>query len=420
MEIIKPADILIPTGLEMSKWSVVACDQFSSQPEYWDAIGELTADVPSTMHMILPEAYLHGRSGENEAEEINAEMRKYLGSGIFRQIPGAYIYLERRLASGETRRGLMAALDLECYDYSKDSCSPVRATEGTVEERLPPRVRIRKNAALELPHTMVFIDDAAGSVIEPLAAVADEMEKLYDFELCAGGGHLRGWLVDKKREEKIEAALSGICRRSREEYTDPVIFAVGDGNHSLATAKKCWEDIKAALPENEAKVHPARYSLVELVNIHDDAISFKPIHRVIFGTDTKDFLRMAEDFRSRNSGQSGDGHILRFVVGENERKIHVNGLTIGQIIRKTDEFCSEYIEHNGGRTDYIHNDETAEKMAKEDGCAAIFLPAMKKTELFHSVASSGPLPKKSFSIGRAEDKRYYLECRKIEGDADEQ
>lgn len=413
-EIFGTADILIPTGLDMGKWSVVACDQFSSQPEYWDAIEEMTADVPSTMHMILPEAYLRGRSGEAAAEVINSEMRKYLDGGIFRKLPDAYIYLERRLASGETRCGLMGALDLECYDYSGNSCSPVRATEGTVEERLPPRVRIRRNASLEMPHTMVFIDDAGKSVIEPLAEAKGEMEKLYDFELCSGGGHLCGWLVNKEGGEKIDAALREIYRQSREEYSDPVIFAVGDGNHSLATAKKCWESIKAGLSDDEALAHPARYSLVELVNIHDDAISFQPIHRVIFNTDAENFTDSAEVFWSREGRAEGDEHILRFVSGKSRREIHVRGLTIGEIIGKTDEFCAQYTEHKGGRTDYIHNDETAEKMSREAGCAAILLPAMKKSELFRSVAFSGPLPKKSFSIGRAEDKRYYLECRRID------
>ena len=416
-KIFTPADILLPVNCDMNKWSVVACDQFSSQPEYWAALETAIGDAPSTLHLMLPEAYLETRDQFAEAERINACMRRYLADGIFRELPASYLYVERTLPSGAVRRGLVGALDLEAYDYSSDSVSPIRATEGTVEERLPPRVRIRREAPLEMPHIMVFIDDAEQTVLQPLSAQKAALHQVYGFSLNGGGGELRGWQVSGAAAEVLEKAIDGLGdeTRLREKYGDcaPAIFAMGDGNHSLATAKKCWEELKPTLSEAERETHPARYSLVELVNIHDEAITFEPIHKVLFDTDPAAFLDECAAFWSKNGGNASGRHTLKLVVGEREAELTVPGLTIGQLIGRAEEFCQGYMAAHGGRIDYIHNDDTAITMGRRPGCAALLLPRMEKGELFPSIIRSGPFPKKSFSIGHAEDKRYYLECRKI-------
>jgi len=411
------ADLLLPKQCDMTKWSVVACDQFSSQPEYWAALEEQCKDVPSTLHLMLPEAYLGERDQFEEARRINAEMERYLAEGVFTELKDSYVFLERTLRSGVVRRGLLGVLDLDGYDYAKDSVSPIRATEGTVEDRLPPRVRVRAGAALEMPHIMVFIDDPDDYVMGMLTANKASLPELYDFDLSANGGHIRGWQVSGAMAEALEREIDKLEDPAalREKYGDaaPAVYAMGDGNHSLATAKKCWEAIKPTLSEEERRMHPARYSLVELVNIHDDAISFEPIHKVLFGTDPAAFLAEAEAAFAAVSGTADTCHVLRAMTGAGEKEITVRGLTIGQLIGKAEEFCQSYLAANGGKIDYIHNDETAIEMGRRPDGAAILLPRMAKNELFPSVVRSGPFPKKSFSIGHAEDKRYYLECRKI-------
>ncbi len=417
MRIFKAAEILLPKTADMTKWSVVACDQFSSQPEYWESLEKLTADVPSTLHLMLPEAYLETRDQFAEAVKINAEMEKYLAGDVFKALPECYIYVERTLASGAVRRGLMGVLDLERYDYSKTSASPIRATEGTVEDRLPPRVRVRRGAPLEMPHIMVFIDDWAQAVLQPLTEKKDSLPRLYDFPLNAGGGAVKGWMVSGKDAAELEKAIDslGDTDRLRARYGEaaPAIYAMGDGNHSLATAKKCWEEFKPTLSDAEKESHPARYSLVELVNIHDEAITFEPIHKVVFDTEPSEFIAQAEAFWASQSREGESFHSIRLVVGEAEKEIKVYGLTIGELIGKAEDFCQSYMAGHGGKIDYIHNDDTAVGMGRRDGCACVLLPRMEKGELFPSIICSGPFPKKSFSIGHAQDKRYYLECRKI-------
>ncbi len=411
------ADILLPKAQNMELWSVVACDQFSSQPEYWDTLDALVGEAPSTLRLMLPEAYLESRDQFAEAEKINALMEKYLSEDVFEVLPQSYIYVERTLADGRLRRGLMGVLDLDEYDYSADSASPIRATEGTVVDRLPPRVRVRRGAALEMPHIMVFIDDEADSVLGLLRKKRESLEKLYDFPLNAGGGHIRGYAVKGEGAGSLEKAIDALgdegALRARYGNAAPVIFAMGDGNHSLATAKKCWEEIKPILSEEERETHPARYSLVELVNIHDEAISFEPIHKVVFETEPSEFVAHCEKWWAEHSREGSNSHSIRLVVGEEERELSVSGLTIGQLIGCAEEFCQSYMASHGGRIDYIHNDDTAIAMGRSEGCAALLLPPMEKGELFPSIIQSGPFPKKSFSIGHAEDKRYYLECRKI-------
>ena len=415
--IFRPCEILLPKDCDMGKWSVVACDQFSSQPEYWDALDRYVADAPSTLRLMLPEAYLETKDQLEQAELINAKMREYLDAGVFRALPDSYVYVERTLAGGAVRRGLAGVLDLEAYDYSRDSGSPIRATEGTIESRLPPRVRVRRGAPLEMPHIMVFVDDVKNSLLAPLALRRDTLPRLYDFELSCGGGHIRGWQVTGAEAEAVDAAIDELSDAEtlsgKYGSAAPVVFAMGDGNHSLATAKKCWEELKPTLSEDGRRTHPARFGLVELVNIHDESITFEPIHRVVFDTDTDGIIDEAKQFFSRRGADRGEGRRIRLVCGDGEAELYVPGLTIGELIGAAEDFCQNWAAVRGGRVDYIHNDDTAESMGRRKNCAALLLPKMEKNELFPSIIRSGPFPKKSFSIGHAEDKRYYLECRKI-------
>ncbi len=372
--IFQRTDLLLPDdGIDPEKWSVIACDQHSSEPEYWDALDSWIGSAPSTLRLMLPEAYL-GRDAAVEAGRIHETMRSYLAGGVFREIPDSYIFVERTLASGTVRRGILGVVDLDAYDYAKGSVSLIRATEGTVEERLPPRVKIRSGAALEMPHIMVFIDDPENHVFGSV----EPGELLYDFELNCGGGHLRGQRICNAAADRVDSAFETLLRETEARYAGyaPALFAVGDGNHSLATAKKCGD----------------RFALVEIVNIRDTSITFEPIHRVLFGTDTGDFVR---DFGSS---------IVRMPAEEN----------YAALIARTDAFCSSYLGSHGGHVDYIHNDDAAIAMGSREGCAAILLPAMEKSQLFDGIIKNGTFPKKSFSIGHASDKRYYMECRKLD------
>jgi len=409
-KIFNPADILIPRNADMTAWSVVACDQFTSEPEYWARAEALVGDKPSTLRLMLPEAYLGKPQAEDSTARINAAMRRYLDGGLFWTLENSYVYVERTISDGRVRRGLVGALDLEEYDWSPASASHIRATEGTVEDRLPPRVKVRQDAPLEMPHIMVFIDDADNAVMD----AAQGGEKLYDFDLMLGGGHLAGYRVpDNARVDAAVDALSdpaALAAKYGLAGKAPAIFAMGDGNHSLATAKKCWEALKPALTPARRETHPARFALVELVNIHDPAISFEPIHKVLFDTDNRDFIAAAKLYFH---GAEGEGHVIRLLAGGAEATLSLAGFSIGELIGECERFCQRYLKINGGRIDYVHGDGEAASLASGLGCAGILLPRMEKSELFPSVIQTGPFPKKSFSIGLGPDKRYYLECRKI-------
>lgn len=409
MNIFRPADILLPENVDMNAWSVVACDQFTSEPEYWAKVYETVGDKPSSLRMILPEAELSVKDPELESEKIFAAMEQYLNSGLFRKLNNSYIFVERKLASGLIRRGIVGMIDLEAYDWKENSVTPIRATEHTVEDRLPPRVKVREKACLEMPHIMIFVDDPENMILNS----AEKGEKLYDFELMQNGGHIRGWKISENA--KLDCAFARLCDDAEltKKYGNsdsPIIFAVGDGNHSIAAAKKLWNSIKETIPEDERETCPARFALAEIVNIHDESIIFEPIHRVLFNTDNSEFINAASEFFK---DYIGSGREVIFISGDEKKVLNIGGLTIGQLIDMCDAFCREYTQKFGGSIDYIHGDEECESMASAESCAGILLPTMEKSELFTSVHSSGPFPKKSFSIGHGPDKRYYLECRAI-------
>ena len=389
----RAADILIPRhGLE--KWSTVACDQFTSEPEYWEAAADFVGDAPSALKVTLPEIYL----SDNPAARISAinnAMREYLDDGVFAEYPDSMIYLERTLPDGGVRRGIIGAVDLEAYDYAKSSDSLIRATEGTVLERIPPRVKIRSGAPLELPHVMLLIDDPGRTVIEP--EQSDEAkEKAYDFELMAGGGRARGWCLGKEAIERITESLAKLGSGEH-----PLLFAVGDLNHSLATAKACY--LANPTPKN-------RFALVEIVNIHDEALRFEPIYRVLFGVDPD---CVVEALSKLSSDAPGAQEIV-CVMGENERSLKLSptsALPVGTLQNFIDAYLAA---HPNAKVDYIHGEEVTRKLANGENTVGFIFAGMNKSELFPAVIRDGALPRKTFSMGEAASKRYYLEVRRIE------
>ncbi len=399
MHIVTSTDILLPCAEDMGAWSVIACDQFTSEPEYWAAAEARAAEKPSTLSLMLPEAWLHTVRADGADGRIADTMRRYLAEGVFQTVPDSFIYVERTLSDGRVRRGLVAALDLEQYDFTGTQRASVRSTEGTVEERLPPRVNIRRGAPLEMPHTLLLMDDRTDSVLSLAEKAKDTLEKVYDFDLMLGGGHIAGWRVSGETKAAVQSALDALDNAAlqREKYGDAaengkLTFAVGDGNHSLAAAKRFWEEKRETLPENERETDPARFALVEIENIHEPSLDFEPIHRVIFDTDTTAFA--AEFTAHRTEWEAEDK-------------------TLGERVAAAESFCRAYIAAHGGYIDYIHGDDTARSLGEKPSCAAVLLPPVEKSGLFLSVLKNGALPKKSFSMGNARDKRYYLECRKI-------
>ena len=399
MHIVTSTDILLPCAEDMGAWSVIACDQFTSEPEYWAAAEARAAEKPSALSLMLPEAWLHTARADGADGRIADTMRRYLAEGVFQTVPDSFIYVERTLSDGRVRRGLVAALDLEQYDFTGTQRASVRSTEGTVEERLPPRVNIRRSAPLEMPHTLLLMDDRTDSVLSLAEKAKDTLEKVYDFDLMLGGGHIAGWRVSGETKAAVQSALDALDNAAlqREKYGDAaengkLTFAVGDGNHSLAAAKRFWEEKRETLPENERETDPARFALVEIENIHEPSLDFEPIHRVIFDTDTSAFA--AEFTAHRTEWEAEDK-------------------TLGERVAAAESFCRAYIAAHGGYIDYIHGDDTARSLGEKPNCAAVLLPPVEKSGLFLSVLKNGALPKKSFSMGNARDKRYYLECRKI-------
>ena len=416
----RPADILLPKDCEYSKWSVVACDQYTSQPEYWQRVAEHVGRAPSTLRLILPESCLEGPNVETDIMEINNTMSRYLREGRFVCHPDALFYVERILDNGKVRRGLMGMVDLEQYDYEPGAESLVRATEGTVLSRIPPRVAVRKNAPIELPHVMLLADDPDKTVIEPLADQTEDMTLLYDFDLMEGGGRLRGWELTQAQKEQVAQALAALAdpaafraRYHLKQDLPVLLFAVGDGNHSLATAKECYERQKRLTPPEHWDTLPARFALVELNNLHDTALEFEPIHRVVFGVDPQKLLAdLLAAYPGAHTGE-GEGHQFTYVLPGERGTITVPNPTAQLAVGTLQNFLDRYLEENGGKVDYIHGEDVVEQLASQPGSIGFLLPAMGKDQLFPTVIFDGALPRKPFSMGEAHDKRFYLEARRI-------
>lgn len=399
----RPADILLPEGCDMTRWSVVACDQYTSEPEYWEEVDSLVGGSPSALRLILPEIYLGREDTPARIRDINRKIREYLNNGAFREYKNAMIYVERVQSDGKVRRGIVGAIDLEQYDYRAGSKSAVRATEATVVERIPPRLEIRKDAEIELPHIMILIDDPKMTVVEPLAE--KPLEKLYDFQLMQGGGSIAGYLLREGEIAAVDSALAALQKNCE------MLFAMGDGNHSLATAKEHYEKLKRENPDADLSNHPARYALCEIVNLHSEALEFEAIHRIVNVKDPEKMLfEMSEALHlsGMKSEQSVTVH-----RGNKHRTLYILKPTSKLAVGSVQNFLDDYLKRNGGTIDYIHGADVLKRLAEADGAAGFELEAMRKEDLFPAVVTDGALPRKTFSMGHAADKRYYLEARKI-------
>lgn len=424
----KNADILIPKNEDMYKWSVIACDQYTSEPEYWDEVYKTVGDSPSTLNLILPEIYLEKDDVSERTEKIHASMDKYISDGIFEEYKNAMVYVERVQSNGIVRKGIVGAIDLEKYDFSKGSNSEVRATEATVIERIPPRIKVRQGASLELPHIMILIDDPEDTVIGQLDGC--EMKKLYDFELMQNGGSIKGYLVDEQKQEKIDSALCELAdpekfnKKYGLENSPVLLYAMGDGNHSLATAKAFYEQLKKENPDKDFSNHPARYALAEIVNLHSDALKFEAIHRLVYDVDCDDLIIEMIETLGLFDIENSDQYIImpcikesdRYIItpyGDIDMKFYINNKTSNLSVGSLQNFLDSYIKKKGGKIDYIHGTETVKNLAEKYNGIAFILPDMDKSQLFPTVIKDGALPRKTFSMGHADDKRFYIEARKI-------
>ncbi len=411
MNIFGKADILLPATAEMNRWAVIACDQFTSDAAYWRRVRQEAGESASTIHMILPEADLGSVDEGAAIEKINATMERYLAEEVFVVYPQSYIYVERTLLNGTVRPGLVGAVDLEEYDYHPGSVSRVRATEKTVLERIPPRQRVRKDASIEFPHVLMLCDDDKKQLLEPIAALKNQLKKVYDFDLMEGGGRITGWLVDRENASAFDQRLQAYIASVPEKYADlngaPVVLAVGDGNHSLATAKSCYETLKNENPGVDFSNHPARYALVELENIHDESQIFEPIHRILFHVNGEKLLQ------DMQSVCAEDGFAVRYVMGEKEGTLYLDRSKGELAVAVLQEFLDRWMVDNSAQIDYIHGDDEVTQLAKQENAVGFLLPSMEKHQLFRGVISGGVLPRKTFSMGHAREKRYYLEGRKI-------
>jgi hypothetical protein len=427
-------EILLPRpSVDHTKWAVIACDQFTSEPEYWQQVESIVGDAPSTYHMILPEVYLDTPEEEKRVAKTHTIMSDYLQSGIFRKVNN-FIYVLRSI-NGKVRRGLMVCLDLEQYDYHKGAQTLIRATEGTILDRLPPRIKIREKAHLECPHILVLFDDPTDSVFGPIDEKLVRFDEIYDFDLMLGSGHLTGYeIADEQIKEQIVDGLHSLIDPEifAEKYNlkpgmhQPLLFAMGDGNHSLATAKAIWEQIKSTVGMD----HPARYALVEIENVHDSALTFEPIHRLLFNLE-KDILKeMRAFFGNRLTIRDIDSsEKMISIVDEAAEPWHQIGMISEQGFKLVEihhpddnlpvgtlqKFLDAFLQENGAeKIDYVHGTEVLFEKAKSPGNAGFYVPGMDKSELFKTVILDGALPRKTFSMGEAKDKRFYMECRRIQ------
>lgn len=405
--IFSASDILLPPyealDPRFTSWAVIACDQFTSEPSYWNEAEAIAARAPSTLEFFLPEAYL-GTPREG-ARAASASMAMAGRRPWLRTVENSMVYLERILPNGAVRRGLVGKIDLEAYSYEKGSRSPIRATEATVLERIPPRQAIRAEAELEAPHIMILIDDPEGFVIPFAESLKEDDSLLYDFELMLGGGHARGYRISGDALERLTDCIAAY----EESHAGGVVYAMGDGNHSLAAAKAHYESLKATMGD-DALEHPARYALCEIVSLSEEALVFEPIYRVVQNCDTEDFLLYLRKFTKPGT----DGQTVTMVVGEEKTDLSLtnpdHALTVGSLQNLIDRYVES---HPGVKCDYIHDEESLLQLAKEKGSVGFLFSGMDKSELFPYVTNHGTLPRKTFSMGEARSKRYYLEIRAI-------
>ncbi len=405
-------EVLLPKqGTDLSKWSVVACDQFSSERGYWEEVKEYVGDAPSTLRLILPECYLEDGDTASRVEAINAEMKACLAN-VLEPVGEGFVLIDRKTAFAPSRKGLVVAVDLEAYSFEAGATSLIRPTEGTILKRLPPRMAVRRGATLDLPHILILLDDPDRTVIEPLFSAKKSFRKLYDFELMQDGGSIAGWHVPEPAMGEVSKALEKLA-------LDGFLFAVGDGNHSLATAKSLWEERKAAGASSD---DPARWALVEVENIHDEGLHFHPIHRVLFGLETEAFFAdmtkalggWLEVAPAEPTAKTEQGHVIGIVSEKGDARFVFNPQEERMTVEFFQEFLDGYLEKHPEITiDYIHGEDAVREMGSKPGNAGFFMPPLDKSTFFRRIIEVGPYPRKTFSIGEATEKRYYLECRKL-------
>ncbi len=434
-------EILLPSkDTDLTKWSVVACDQYTSQPDYWNEAKELTNTAPSSLNVIFPEVYLEDSDGDERIANINNAMQQYLDDGVLEAMPNkGFVLIDRKTSQAPSRKGLVVAIDLEQYDFNKGSQTLIRATEGTIVDRLPPRVKVRKDAAIEMPHIMVLIDDPERTVIEPL--FEQNPKEIYNFELMMNSGHIKGYAIDTPELiQQVANALETLASPdvftkkyniTDDAHSDPLLYAMGDGNHSLATAKAIWEKIKADADDIANVMDSlARYALVELVNIHDDGLVFEPIHRLVFGVDSEQLLIDLQKHFSTDcfihrchskvdtnvinlESDMEKSHIIPFNDAKGCGYIQIDNPSYTLELATLESFLNDYLEKVGGKVDFIHGEEVMHELGVKEGNMGFFFPPISKNSLFKTIIFDGVLPRKTFSMGEADEKRFYLEARKI-------
>lgn len=456
---LKVPQILLPRdGLNYERWAVVACDQYTSEPDYWTDVEKIVGDEPSTLRLMLPEYYLGSSQEESRAAAIRETMDRYREDGTLLTLPSGCM-LVRRTSLGHTRLGLVIAVDLEAYDYQKGSTSKIRATEGTVASRIPPRLKIRRGASLEMPHIIILIDDPGRTVIEPLqdrcresiprSTALSGIQLVYDFDLMKNGGHITGWFVPEDELQQTREAFSALYDRASDRYGagHELLMAMGDGNHSLATAKAAWEEIKQSLPAAEWENCPARYALCEIENVHDEGIVFAPIHRVVFGggrmtgqqileetvrilreqngdacftpvteenaEGDRDLFAQGDEDSGQTAGLSSAEYHIPVLTGGDEKMILIKNPSSTLEVAAVQNALDELVRREGLKIDYIHGGDTVMLLTADGENAGFLLPPMDKFRLFPAVARDGALPRKTFSMGQACEKRYYIECRSL-------
>ena len=439
---VKMPEIYLPdSSVDWNKRSVVACDQYTSQPDYWENVKAHVWDAPSTLNIIFPEVYLEDGNEDERISDIKLNMTKYLDQWILQNKWYGFVYLDRQTSQVRSRKGLVMALDLEKYDYNKGSQTLIRATEGTIVDRLPPRIKVRDGAPFELPHIMVLIDDPKKQVIEPIANELDKHTKLYDFDLMMEWGHISWYQIND--EETVNRIVNGLINLADKEVFKTkygvgddlgvLLFAMGDGNHSFATAKAIWEEKKKSLSPEEMLDHPARFALVEINNVHDIGITFEPIHRVLFNVNNEDlFAKMQEYFLSvgsellierydtkeetkENMKESNSNmHYCRGMDKEWYMILWIKNPKLNLEVWNIQAFLDSYLKANPEvKIDYVHGEEVTEQLGRKAGNLWLLFPIMDKSDFFKTVVVDWALPRKTFSMGEAEEKRFYLEARKI-------
>ena len=422
-------EILLPKNIDLSTWSVIACDQYTQDKDYWKNVEEKAGNKPSTLNLILPEVYLGSPDKADRIKKIRQSMKEYLDTGVFADAKKCFIYLERKTAFGRTRKGLVAQIDLETYEWKPFSKANIRATEATIVERIPPRMEIRKGAPLELPHIMLLVNDK-DDLLVGANKPTDGRAPIYDGELMANGGHITGWALESKVDiEGVEKALNLIAEKNASPDGSTFLFAVGDGNHSLATAKAVWDEYKKEHPED--KDSPVRYALIEIVNIYDTGLTFEPIHRVIFNIDNEALIKkLAEKLNGNIKALDDADKVIKavkdswanfgffYLDSEGKQKnvlleTKIKELAVARLQPEIDAFLKELPDQSKVEIDYIHGTDEVLKLGSKENSLGILLPPIAKDSFFETINGRGPLPRKSFSMGEADEKRFYLECRRL-------